>query len=429
MTVRATDPGERKGPLGLDLELVLIIAGIVVMTHATSMLTVPLLPRFVDELGGTVVGVGLAMAVYAAARLLVNIPAGMLSERFGRRRIIIAGVVGVGIFASLAGTSSGIPVFLVYRFLLGVFSAMAITISMVALTDLTTVANRGRTLSIVSGAHLAVGIAAPGIGGLVAEVVGIRVPFYASGVGALLVAAWALVRLPETKFALSAASTAMRSQLGGGSTWGGTRALLGNGNFMLICLVGFAHFSTRAGASHSLIPLFADGVVSLSPGQLGLFFSIASLIHGVLVYPAGVVSDRWGRKVLIVPGGVLAALALVYFPFADGLWTFAVAFIVLHTASGFSGGAPMAYVGDVAPADLRGLSFGAYRTFGDLAGVVAPLGLVLLAQAFSFQWGFFAAAALNAVALVPFAWLAAETAGRRGAARLAQTEAEPAHGP
>ena len=114
--------------------------------------------------------------------------------------------------------------------------------------------------------------------------------------------------------------------------------------------------------------------------------------------------------------------ALVFYPFADGLWTFAAAFILLHAASGFAGGAPMAYLGDVAPPDLRGLSFGIYRTFGDLAGVVAPLSLVFLAQAVSFHAGFFAAAVLNAAILVPFTWLAAETAGRRRAVHHAPGE-------
>jgi len=403
-------------------ELVFIIAGLVVMTHGTSMVTVPLLPRYVDVLGGTVVSVGLSMGIYAAARLFMNIPAGMMAERFGRRWVIIAGALGAGLFASLAGTSSNVTEFLAYRFMLGIFSSMAITISSVAITDITTVANRGRTLSIVSGAHLAVGIAAPGLGGIAAEFVGIRVPFYASGVGALLVGLWAIVRLPETK--TSDAPVRDRKREERRSSWADTRTLLGNRSFLLVCLVGFSHFFARNGGSHTLIPLFADRVMEMSTSQLGVFFSIASLLHGVMVYPAGIASDRFGRKILLVPGGLITAAALAAFPFSESIIAFTAAFMVLHIASGFSGGAPNAYVGDLAPAGMRGLGFGIFRTFGDLAGVISPIALTALTQEVSFESAFLLAAALSGVLTIAFWRSAVETAGT--SRKVPGTESPPA---
>lgn len=411
MKTPGTETSERRGLRGLNREVVIIIAGVVVMAHATTMITVPLLPRYVSELGGSVLAVGLALSSYAAARLFTNIPAGMLSERIGRRPVIVAGALGVGLFGSLSGSAATVPVFMAYRFMMGLFSAMAITTSNVAIADVTTVENRGRTLSLVSGAHLAMGIAAPALGGIVGEFVGVRVPFYASGVPAVLVGIWALARLPETRAPRKVEPGAVPAG-GSGGTWADTRVLLANPSFLLVCLVGFAYFFTRAGASHALIPIFADQVIGIGPGQLGVFFSIAAVLHGLMVYPAGMVSDRFGRKVLIVPGGLLAAAALVFFPFAGTLAAFAFAFIALNAAEGFSGGAPNAYVGDVSPPGLRGLGFGIYRTFGDLAGLIAPLLLAGLA-ATSFHAGFFFAAALHIGATLAFALRAVETAGRR----------------
>ncbi|MCH7481693.1 MAG: MFS transporter [Chloroflexi bacterium] len=425
MTQPAGAVSTGRGPLGLNFEVVAIIAGVVVMTHAASMVTVPLLPRFVTELGGSVLVVGLALSSYAAARLITNIPAGMLSERIGRRPVIIAGAIGVGIFGSLSGTAATIPVFMAYRFMMGLFSAMAITTSNAAIADITTVENRGRTLSLVSGAHLVMGIAAPGLGGIVGELVGIRVPFYASGVPAILVGIWALARLPETRTSSravvqghaapqghAAGPGEARSGGGPGRSWADTRMLLANRSFLLVCVIGFAQFFTRAGVSHALIPIFADQVIGIGPGRLGMFFSIAAVIHGLMVYPAGMISDRFGRKVLIVPGGLLVVAALVFYPFAGTLAAFAFAFIALHGAEGFSGGAPNAYVGDTSPPGLRGLGFGIYRTFGDLAGMISPLLLTGLATT-SFLAGFFFAAALHLGATLAFALGAVETAGKR----------------
>ena len=390
------------------------------------MITIPAVPRFLADMGGSAVAIGLSFSVMSVGRFLVNIPAGMLSERIGRKKVVIAGGIIIAVFATLSGTSTNIPTFLLYRFLIGIGSAMVITVTSVIATDLSTVDNRGRVLGMLSGMQLIVGIGTPAIGGFIAEFASPRAAFYVSGVGVMFFSAWALARLPETR-----PRDALESQrsVAGPKPRFATLGLLRDPNFALVCILGFATFFLRGGASLSLIPLYGDRIVEASPGLIGLLFAAASGIHGALVYPTGAAADRWGRKPVIVPAGIFVGLAMFVFPFGTTTLTFAAAFIFLHFAVAFGGQAPNAYLGDISPAGQRGVAFGLYRTFGDTAEIVGPLIATGLADAVSFHAAFFFGGGLWLAALLLFARYARETAGPVARQKAAREAAASVPGP
>ncbi len=411
-------------PVRPSRDLLFLLGGLIATAQATNMIIIPLLPRFVqDALGATVIVVGFALGTTSTARFLTNIPAGVLADRVGRRWLLLAGVLGVGAFSSLSGTASSVPVFLAYRFLTGVFSSMTITIGNVVAADVSTVENRGRVLGLMQAVQLIAGLASPALGGVLADLVGIRTPFLVSGLGALLLGGWAILRLPETR--PRRLRDTSKGGVAGGTNLGvraGWRMLARNSNFLLVSLLGYATFFARTGGTLSLIPLFADQVVGLSAGYIGLLFSISSGLYSALVYPAGAIADRFGRKAVIFPAGVVVGVMLAILPFATTPLLFAVAFFVLNAGVGFGGQAPVAYLGDVAPAEVRGLAFGMYRTAGDFAGVIAPVASTALAQDVSFHSAFLLNAVLWTVALLLFARFAKETAGRRHARAVSRQE-------
>lgn len=409
---------------GLNIERLLVVGGVVAFTHSAMSIIIPVLPIYMESLGASVaLGVGFTLGSMSLARFLTNIPAGIVAERLGRKKVIVTGALLVGLFGSLSGSAPGLVVFLALRFVGAIGSAMVQTSASVVVADLTTVENRGRALGLIHGVQLITGIASPAAGGILADLVDVRAPFYVSGIGAILFGLWALLRLPETRPA--------RTQLQGLGTGGfrqtvdEARNLLRGPSFFLICMIGFVTFFTRGGASHSLVPLYAAQVIELTPGQLGLFFSGAAVFHTALVYPAGVLSDSLGRKPLIIPTNILVAISLAAFPFTTGVLQFGLAFYLLHGATGVGGQAPVAYLGDIAPRSLRGISFGMYRTFGDLAGVMAPLMLTGIASGINFTAAFIANAVLMLVVTLAFGHIATESAGKR----VLREQALPAQDP
>jgi MFS family permease len=341
---------------------------------------------------------------------MTNIPAGLLSERIGRKQVIVAGALIIAVFGSLSGTAANAPMFWMYRFLIGIGSAMAITVANVVATDLSTIENRGRVIGLMHGVHLIVGMATPALGGFLAEFVDVRLPFYLSGGSIAVFAVWAAVRLPETR-------PRFVHQIGGTVAPSPSRqsaiSLLRDPSFFLVCMIGFSTFFLRGGATTGLVPIFISDVLDAGPGLLGILFTASSIIHGVIIYPAGSAADKWGRKPIIVPAGYLVGIGIAALPFMTHTTQFVILFLVLHAVIGWGGQSPTAYLGDIAPPGMRGVSFGMYRTFGDGAGIFGPLVATALAELVSYEVAFGVGALLWTLTIAAFSAFALESAGPR----------------
>lgn len=403
-------PSKRGITGGLRLELVIITGGLIASAHASMMIITPVMPKFIDLIGGGVFALGLTFSVYGVGRFITNIPAGVISEKVGRKWIITIGGLGVALFATLGGFAQDVPTFLTLRFLSGVASSMTIVMANVVAADLSTVENRGRVLGLMQGLQLVVGTGSPALGGFVGEIFGTRAPFYVSGIVVLIFALWGIVRLPETR--PEPGSEEAGAHIRHRNSPRGALFLLRDTSFLMVCILGFSTFFLRGGMSTTLIPEFVHDVLEMGPGAIGLLFTFSSLMHGILIYPAGAMADKYGRKIIIIPAGIVIGISIVWLPFAETLGPFIAAFILLHVAQGWSGQAPVAYVADLAPAGMRGMAIGLYRTFGDAAGMIGPVVSMTLLSVHSYHAAFGFNAVLWTVTVVVFAYVAVETGGK-----------------
>jgi MFS family permease len=181
-------------------------------------------------------------------------------------------------------------------------------------------------------------------------------------------------------------------------------------NFAAVAGVTFAVFATRAGGRMTLMPLLAMSSFGYSAGSLGALFAGMAVINLLGIAPAAWVADRFGRKWAIVPAGVLVAAALLTMAAADDGQTFAAAAVLWAIGTATVGPAPAAFVADIAPADLRGVAMGLYRSAGDAGLLLGPIALGALADATSIPVGLTANAVLFAAAAAYFGVAARERA-------------------
>lgn len=388
----------------ISISTVLVMAGQGVIA--------PVLPLFATEFGVGAAAVGLTLSVFALARLILNVPLGLLSDRYGRRILLVGGplVTAIGMFGS--GLAENIEQLLAWRLIAGAGSAMYMTAAMIYIADISTPENRARFIGTNQGALLLGVSIGPGIGGLVAQGFGLRAPFYVVGGLAIIATIYAYIRLPETLIVSDEPSTdhskVTSQEALSKRAW---VRMVRSKDFLALSVVTMSIFLTRTAGRQTLVPLLSVSRLSMSPGMLGAIFSAMSVLNILLISPAAFAADRFGRKAVIVPGGILLTSGLLIYAGANTYTMFLVASLVLALGQGIDGPAPAAYAADIAPNEVRGLAMGLFRSSGDFGFVVGPPLLGMLADRTSFGWALAANALIVGLATLMFAILARETAG------------------
>lgn len=349
----------------------------------------PVLPLFTKELGFGAAAAGAAVGAFALARLLFNVPLGSLSDRRGRRLLIIGGpaVVAVGMVGS--GLANSLIALVFWRFVAGLGSSMYMTGSLAYVIDIAVPTNRTRLLA-VNQAALLIGVSAgPWVGGFVGAHFGLRAPFFIVAAAASTASIYAFVRMPETIDIDPEEATRPGLRKGKGP---GIRSLM-TAPFLAIAFVSFAQFLTRGSASQALIPLSGVDEYGLDVDTIGSLLGAMALMSLVLLPLASTAADRWGRAQVIVPSLAVMAGGLALIGLAATTILFVAGSLLLGFGSALGGPAPAAYAAEVTSSEARGMAMGAFRTAGDVGLLIGPPLLGAVADTSGYQWAF----GLNAV--------------------------------
>lgn len=359
----------------LCIEVMLMMMGIGLIS--------PILPQYARTFGVNITMVGLLITVFGVARILVDIPAGRLTDSLGRRPVLIGGPLILAAGSIGCGLASNYWMLLGFRFIQGIGSAMYTTAAMVMLADISTPANRGRVMSFYQGSLLLGAGLGPTVGGFIAEYFGLAAPFFAFALFALLASLWAYLRLSETHPALSAQAAAVAADnpdpLPAASS-GGLRVLLRDLNFLLISMITFGIFFMRTGAQNQILPLLGADRLGLSEGQIGLALTVVAIIQFVTIFAAGSLSDCFGRKPVITMGCIIAAASLLMLGQSYSYPFFLLSCLAMGMGIGISGPTPAAYVADIIPRENYSTGMGAYRAISDLGFAIGPVLLGWLAD-------------------------------------------------
>ena len=356
----------------------------------------PVLPLYAKDFGVSATVVGLTLTVFALARLILNVPAGIIADRFGRRILLIGGPIltSIGMFGS--GFSGDIWSLLIWRFVAGAGSAFYMSGALIYLIDIAPSDRRARYVATNQWA-LSVGVAlGPGIGGLVAERWGLAAPFHLVGAIGLVAALYAIFRLPETRNSMNADSDGTRTHLRKASV------IIRSTPFVAIAFVTGTIFMTRAGTRATLVPLHADETLAWGPGEIGLVFTVTGVMTLFTLWPATWATENIGRASVILFSGIAAALGtFVIASSSTPLW-FVIGNVILTLGTGTAGPAPAAFVADLFPEQLRGLGIGLYRSAGDIGFVLGPPALGWLSDSASMSIAFQTAGCLVGAAGIYF---------------------------
>ncbi len=388
--------------------VLLVVCLIILVNQVGFGIIVPVTPLYARTFGVDEAAIGLVVAVYGLGRFLFSAPVGQAADRFGRKEVILAGTLLTCLGSLLCGLASSFVQLLIFRFVAGVGSTAVITGTQIVVADLATPQNRGRLMSTYSGFfQFAVGVG-PSVGGAIAALAGPRAPFFVFAGLTLIAGAIAHIRLPDTRVPPKPPTRTIAV-----AGPGAIRLLLTNPGFLTVCVIDLVAAFNRTGAIFSVVPLLGVERLSLSVAAVGLALTIGNLCNFAIVGFAGILVDRFGRKTVIIPSGLISALAFAGFASVTGYPIFVLSAILWGLGVAGSGSASAAYAADQAPPGANGITMGIYRTLSDLGYIVGPAVLGLIAERLGAQAALLTAAGMAIAAVIPFALLAPETVGRR----------------
>jgi DHA1 family multidrug resistance protein-like MFS transporter len=351
--------------LNLSLVTFLILLGL-------SMVS-PILPTYAESFQVSYTLVGFVVSAFAVTRMILDIPAGLLSRRFDKKRIMISGLVLLSVSSVLAGFAPNYITLVIARMIEGAGSALYVTTATVFLAQISGEEKRGQWMSLYMGMLLLGAIFGPTFGGILADIYDIRAPFFAYAI------ITGLAVIPTLTLPKLANSGNVSSSFESREILRNMRQVLSNPSFLLVTFAVFTMFLLRTGVRSTLVPLFAANNLGMDSISIGLILTIGGITTALTITPMGSISDRIGRKIPLALCLVLTAGITLLIPFSTDLFTLSIVVAIYGAVIGLQGPSA-AYVTDVSPPDKLEISMGLYRMITDLGFVVGPLLLGFLAD-------------------------------------------------
>jgi MFS transporter, DHA1 family, tetracycline resistance protein len=350
-------------------------------------IVIPVLPFYVEgtRFNASPRAVGLLFASYSVMQLIFTPVLGRLSDRYGRRPILLLSIIGTGIGFLILGLATTLWMLFVGRILDGITGGN-ISTAQAYIADITTKENRAKGMGMVGAAFGLGFVFGPAIGGILSRW-GINVPFlFAAGL-AFANATLLYFTLPET---VTKDHQARVSAAEG--RWSQLVESLKQSRLALILSIYFffvVAFSVMT-SSFGLFTMFRFGYDAHDTGWLFVYVGvIGAIIQGGLL---GRLVKRFGESTLVIAGAFLFSLSLVAIPLTgpqSGL------IILLVVGAVFSIGNSLATPSltglaskSVGPAEQGGV-LGVTQSTASLARTVGPLIASVLIYSAAKNWDFY----------------------------------------
>ena len=404
--------GRSQGYLQLFLSLHLPAVAIGL---GTGMAT-PVLPLFAKSFD---VSVGVAALVFVATMaggFAASLPAGYAIDRFGRRKVLLAGPVIAAGAAFLVATSDSFTQLLIYRFIGGWGQQMWTVSRLTVIADTGSDRSRARQITSMFGIQRVGMLSGPLAGGLLAAAFGLRVPFVVQGVVTLLAVIPSFFVVRETAPGHSAAA-GPRADAAPEQQEYSWRSLLRPPIPALFSAQYLATTARGATLGGGVLFLFAAYAYDSGPAELGILSSAMAVVGIPITLAAGYLMDRFGRMVTIVPGQALMGAGMVFLGVVAiaplSFTAFVIGFVWVHVVNSMLSGSMQVLGSDVAPVHARGRFFGAGRMVSQAGFMSAPLSFAVLTGVSGFGAAFFFLAGAGGVSALLLAFVVKETLAKR----------------
>ncbi len=356
---------------------------------------IPVIPLVARQFGASDSGAVAVASIFSLGTLLSVAILGRLSDRLGRKKLILTTVAVSTVAQVLTGFAQSYPVLLVVRFIAGMASGN-ISIAQACISDVTTPQERGKSMALI-GIAFGLGFSmGPAIGALISlffpehSLIGIGIAAGSLNLFNLLVVAR---RLPETHHALAGQemqglieeikqASPQKEEIRSGKWWADFLHITQDKAFRIVMLLGFLQIFGFIGFESIMSLMLNDAFHITEQRQQYLAFMYLGLmlvfVNGGLTRP---LIQRLGEVRTLNIGQFLLAVSMIALPLvAPDLGLLYVFLFVLAAGSGLSNPSISSLTSRLAPNNMQGFALGSSQTLGALARIMGPLAFGILYQ-------------------------------------------------
>ena len=351
---------------------------------------IPVVPLFARTMGADTFQVGTINASFLLMAALLSLPLGLLSDRLGRKRLIMGGLLIISLSSFLLCFSTSVLEMICVYLLFGVGLAAFAPTMMSFVADFSPPTHLGRsygwyTLALYGGMS-----AGPALGGAVAGRVGFQLTFIASGAITLAVFFIVLCLLPRARNVLVNRPPKRAT--------GEVAGDLVKNTPLLACWVATLGGCLGLGMFVTFVPLSAQDQ-GIKVGQIGLIFGFQALCNALSRIPFGRLSDRVSKRSHLATAGLIGlSISIAGLGMAYDMYTFILFAAGLGISMGIAFTAVGALISEVVPSDARGLAMGGYNSAIYIGMMFSSLAMGAVIGEIGFRNAFLIVAMINLAA-------------------------------
>lgn len=320
---------------------------------------IPVLPFYAEEIGANPTELGLLMSVYSLMQLIFAPLWGQVSDRIGRKPVMMIGIAGLGLSFLIQALSTELWMLFAARIIGGILSSANMPTAMAYVADITTEENRGKGMGIVGAATGLGFVFGPAIGGIFSKF-SLNMPFYLACGSSFITFILVFILLKESKQKKESVSKEKPSF---GKAFSGTVTVL----YLVQLLISLSLSGLEATFAY-----FAAKKADLGATQLGYIFMImgfaSAIVQGGLV---GRLTKKYGEKVVIQCGIIVSALGFGLILLVNSFATAAIYLTIFGLGNGVIRPSVSSLITKTSTAGY-GSSTGLLSSFDSLGRIIGP---------------------------------------------------------
>ncbi|RNB81737.1 MFS transporter [Brevibacillus nitrificans] len=341
---------------GIGLLFVVLILFIDMLLYS---LLIPIVPYFTETLKPSSTMMGILFSSYAIAMLVATPIFGPISDRIGRRIMLLAGLAFSTVLFAFADS---LPLLITARFIQGLAAAATWPTALALLADLFPPKSRGAVMGIALTAISSGTLLGAPLGGWLFEVSGHRTPFLAA-------AGFTVLNILLVSLFLQEAPARSQSEQLRVSKFLRHPQVAFIAGIVLLAEIALCLLEPT-------LPNFLTEKLSVTPAMIGLLFAIMTLAYGLLAPVAGALSSRFNPFLLMFIGICVLAVFIPALALANTLWQASLAMALVGAGVGFTLSPTLATLGEIidrSGSGAYGIAYSLFNMFHAVGMVAGPL--------------------------------------------------------